>query len=148
MSYSLFRLLHLAALLVFAGALLIENMATGKQVSQRDAVHLARVDAVAGIAIAVAIVCGLILWLGVGKPAGFYSANPVFHGKLGLFALLVLAALLPWRFYRRQARTSDDPAATIEVPRTLRLLLRLELVLLAAIAVAAFLMARGIGLTN
>lgn len=142
MLYSLFRLLHFAALILFAGALVIENMAIKPSISGEDARNLARVDRACGLGALLSLVFGLVLWFWVGKPAEFYSANPVFHAKLGLFFLLLALAIYPALFFYRHRQVSQDGIA---VPRAIRLLLRLELVLMLVIPVLAFLMARGIG---
>ena len=41
MAYLLFRYLHLIAAMVFAGALIIKNLAIGRLISQQDANNLA-----------------------------------------------------------------------------------------------------------
>jgi len=142
MLYSLFRLLHLIALLALAGAVVIQNMAVGTRVSAEDVSNLGKLNrVVASSAVAVALL-GLVLWLLVGKPAAFYTANPLFHAKLGL--VLVLAALsAPVTVFLRRER--QTPGEEIAVPGGVRLALRGELFLLAAIAILAGLVARGIG---
>ncbi len=142
--YSLFRLLHFAALFLLAGALLIENMAIKPSISGEDARNLAKVDRVCGLAALLTFVFGLALWLWVGKPAAFYTANPIFHAKLGLFFLLLALAAWPALFFHRHRHTRQD---AIAVPGALRILLRLELVVMLVIPILAFLMARGIGST-
>ncbi len=143
MSYILFRYLHFIAILVLAGSLVIENMAISRRISGEDARHLARVDAIYGISAAFVFLFGLALWLWVGKPAAFYTANPLFHMKLGVFVLVALISLGPTVFF---ARNRKSTAAEITVPRALIWALRLEVVLLLTLPVLAVLMARGIGL--
>ena len=144
MYYELFRLLHFAAIFSLAGAVVIENMAIKPHISGEDARNLAKVDAVAGVSAVLVLIMGLSLWLWVGKPAAFYSANPVFQLKLGLFVLMLVLAIPTAMFFRRH-RNSD--AATIEVPRALRLAFKFQIVLLVIIPLLALLMARGIGLS-
>ncbi|MEX0619377.1 MAG: DUF2214 family protein [Pseudohongiellaceae bacterium] len=143
MLYILFRYLHFAAIAVFAGALVIENLAIGKTVSGEDARNLARVDAVYGLSAGLVFLFGLILWLWVGKPAAFYTQNAVFHAKLGLFLLIALLSIYPTVFFLRHRRSG---AEAIVVPRWIPRLLRMELVLLLIVPLLAILMARGIGL--
>ncbi len=144
MYYELFRLLHFAAIFSLAGAIVIENMAINPQISGEDARNLAKVDAVAGISAVMVLLLGLTLWLWVGKPAGFYSTNPIFHLKLGLFVLMLILAV-PTALFLRKHRNTD--LASIEVPRHLRLALKVQLALLVLIPLLALLMARGIGLS-
>ncbi len=145
MLYSLFRLLHFIVLLIFAGALVIENMAIKPELTSEDARNLARVDRVCGMTAILTLIIGLILWFSVGKPAEFYSANPVFHAKLGLFVVLAILAIKPAMFFFKQQHNKSD---SIPVPGSVRLLLRIELIVLLCIPVLAFLMARGIGLSS
>lgn len=144
MAYVIVRYLHFIAILVLAGALLIENMATTRTINGEDARNLARVDAVYGLSAALVLLCGLTLWFWVGKPAAFYSGNPLFHLKVGLFVLMGLLSLYPTRFYLRHRKST---AEQISVPRPLIWVLRTEIGLLFLLPVLAVLMARGIGLS-
>ena len=142
MMYVLIRLLHLAAILVFAGTLVIANMATRPSITGEDVTNLAKVDVVGSLAAILAFFLGLTLWLWVGKPAEFYSSNPLFHAKVGLFFLLILTALLRKYLFRHATVGPDD---SITVPGSVRFLLRVELVMLVILPILAFLAARGIG---
>ena len=86
----LVRYVHLFAVLVLAGSLIIENMAVARQISREDLRNLLKVDAAYGISAGVVLACGLGLWLAGAKPAEFYTGNPVFHAKLTLFVLVAL----------------------------------------------------------
>ena len=130
-------------MVALAGGIVIENMAIKPQINSEDARNLARVDAICGLSAVLIIIFGLILWFTVGKPADFYSANPVFHAKLGLFVLLLLIAAWPALFFFNNRKFSGD---ILPVPRTVRLCLKAEIALLIIIPLLATLMARGIGL--
>lgn len=145
MYYELARLLHFAAIFIFAGAIVIENMAIKPQISGEDARNLAKVDAVCGVSAIFVLAFGLTLWLWVGKPSEFYSSNPLFHAKLGLFALMALCAAAPTIFFNKHRKSEEE---VIEVPQLLRLLLKFQLALLVIIPVLATLMARGIGISS
>jgi len=145
MYYEFARLLHFAAIFAFAGALVVENMAIKPQITGEDARNLAKVDAVCGISAVCVLIFGLTLWLWVGKPSEFYSSNPLFHAKLGLFFLMALCAIAPTVFFNRHRKSAE---AVIEVPQLLRLLLKFQLVLLIILPVLALLMARGIGISS
>lgn len=143
MTYVLIRLLHLGAILVLAGSVVIENIAIKPLITAEDAHNLASVDRVAGIAAALTLGLGLILWLVVGKPPEFYTGNPLFHTKMGAFVLLIAAASYPAVFFNRHRSTTDEE---ITVPKPVLVLLKLEIFLLLIIPVLAYLMARGVGL--
>ena len=145
MYYELVRLLHFAAIFTLAGALVIENMAIKPQITGEDARNLAKVDAVCAVSALFVLLFGLALWLWVGKPSEFYSSNPLFHAKLGLFTLMFLCAITPTAFCKKHSKSEEE---VIEVPPLLRLLLRFQLVLLVLIPVLALLMSRGIGISS
>jgi len=145
MLYELFRLLHFAAIFAFAGALVVENIAIKPQITGEDARNLARVDAVCGISAIFVLGFGLSLWLWVGKPSEFYTGNPLFHAKIGLFLLMALCAAAPTIFFSKYRKSEED---IIDVPVHLRVLLKFQLALLVIIPLLAILMARGIGLGN
>lgn len=136
--------LHLIAVFCLAGALVIENMAVKEIISGEDARNLARVDAVYGASAIAVLVFGLSLWLWTGKPAEFYSSNPIFHAKLGLFGLIAILSIYPAMFFIKHRKSECE---RIEVPGSIQLLLKLELALLLIVPVLAFLMARGVGLS-
>lgn len=145
MSYVLFRYLHLIVAIVLVGGIIIENMATRPQINSEDAHNLSRVDAICGLSVLLLLFFGLILWVGVGKPADFYSANPVFHAKLGLFALLVIIATYPAMFFFKHRNFIGE---VLKVPTAVRVCLRLEIAIVVLIPVLAWLMARGVGLSS
>lgn len=143
MMYALFRLLHLATLLVYTGALLISIIASKPTINSEDVENLAKVDLVGSLALVLAFFFGLSLWLWVGKPPDFYSDNPLFHVKVSLFFVLILLALLRKYLMRRSVGTDTEE---ISVPSAVRVLLRVEMVVLVTLPILAFLAARGIGL--
>jgi len=144
MSYILFRYLHFIAILVLAGALLIENMASARNISGEDARNLAKVNAVYGLSALLVFLFGLTLWLWVGKPSEFYTGNMIFQLKLGIFVLVALLSLYPTGFFIRHRNSSADSLA---VPAPVIWILRIEVALLLILPVLAVLMARGVGLS-
>ncbi len=143
MIYVLFRYLHLIAVLVLIGGVLIENAATKKVITQEDARNLARVDAVCGMSVVIILGLGLVLWFAVGKPPEFYTPNPVFQAKLVLFAALLALAIKPALFFLQHRNTDEEE---ISVPNGVRLCLRAEIAVIVIMPVLAWLMARGVGL--
>lgn len=145
MLYTLFRYLHFLAIFSLAGTLVITNMAIKPVIKDEDAHNLAKVNAVYSLSAVLAFVFGLVLWLWVGKPAEFYTLNPLFLLKLGLFAFIALLSVFPSLFFVRNYRVRNRE---IPVPRSIQMLIRIELVLLVFISITASLMARGIGLSS
>ena len=82
------------------------------------------------------------------KGKSFYGTNPYFQAKLALFLVVGLLSIYPTlRFLKWRAQTKQGlaPVLAANEYKAIMLLLRIELVLLLAIALCASLMARGIG---
>ncbi|MGM0562979.1 MAG: DUF2214 family protein [Pseudomonadota bacterium] len=139
------RYVHFLSIFVLFALLTSEHLLLKPQVSRADIKRLAIIDLAYGITALVVLGAGLALWLGVGKPAEFYTKNPVFHAKFGLFILIGLLSIGPTVFFIKQRKTT---AETIAVPRALIHLIRLELTLLVLMPLLAVLMAKGIGLPS
>lgn len=139
----LIRYLHLFAVFTLVGSVIIENIAISKTLNQEDIRQLIKVDAAYGLSAGAVLLFGLALWLWVGKPSEFYTANSVFHAKIALFLLVGLLSIYPTVFFLRHRKFKGD---SISVPSSVIRVLRIELILLAIIPLLAFLMARGIGL--
>jgi putative membrane protein len=142
--YTIIRLSHFLAIFVLAIALVINNMVISPTISDEDASNLVKVDNIFRISAALVALFGLALWLWVGKPRVFYGMNLFFQLKLGLFALAALLSIYPTFFFFKVRRDATRENA---VPASVRLLMRLELLLLVIIPTLAYLMARGIGLS-
>lgn len=158
MAEALIRILHLLGAAGLAAGVVIAILAaasingtdedhTGPAVSDPDQDSeynaLARVYFYSLLAALVTLAAGLALWLLVGKPAAFFSNNPVFHAKMALFVILLgLLAWPAWYFFSR--KNSSRPPLT-EVPSAVVRLQKAALPVLLIIPVLAYLMARGIG---
>jgi len=144
MAYVLLRYLHLLAAVLFAGTLIIKNLAIGRLISQQDADNLAWLSILSLLSGLVIASCGTALWFWTGKPAEFYSENPVFQIKIGLFLALTSCLIYAAVFFNRHRKTYS---AEISIPITVRLLLRCALLCLALIPLLAWAIARGLGLS-
>lgn len=138
------RYLHFISVFVIFGTLLTEHMLLKKQLTPAEVQRIFRVDAVYGLAATVLLIVGLTLWFGdVGKPAEFYTRNGLFHAKLTLFILVGLISIWPTVFYFKNAGSNQ---AQVTVPKSVVMMIRLELLLLLVIPLLAGLMAKGVGL--
>ena len=96
----LLRYLHFICIFAIVGALVAEHLLLKPVLSRQEIARLARIDAVYGLAAIALVAVGLTLWLGgYGKPAEFYSTNPVFHTKLTLFVGIGLLSVYPTVFF-------------------------------------------------
>jgi len=149
MAYEIVRLVHFVALFVVSATVLIHYIAFAPEISREDARNLYKVDLAFWAASVVALMAGLILWLGVGKPASFYSPNSLFHTKLGLFFGMLICSIPATKFFRLEGRrdeSDDDADVKIETPTLSRSLVRGKFLTLAVIFICAYLVARGVGL--
>ena len=149
MAYEIMRLAHFAALFVVSATVLVHYIAFAPEITREDARNLYKVDLAFWAASAIAFIAGLVLWLGVGKPASFYSPNSLFHTKLGLFFGMLLCSIPATKFFRLEGRcdeSEDDADVKIETPTLSRSLMRGKFLTLAVIFICAYLVARGVGL--
>lgn len=139
--------IHMLAVLAVLAGLLIAMVASKAVIASDDLRSINMIYTMTGIALLIAAAAGMTLWLQVGKPAEFYSNNPVFHSKMGLFALLLfLTGFTAHRFRALQRQfTSAEAREDIPVPALLRRLQKATMALALVIPVLAWLMARGIG---
>jgi putative membrane protein len=111
--------------------------------------RLSGVDTGLGLTATLLLVVGLVRVFHGIKGADFYLHNPWFHAKLGAFLLAAALSLIPTvRFVRWRRALKADPAwlpPASEVA-SLRRIVRIELLLIAVILVAAAGMARYGGL--
>ena len=138
------RYVHFIAVFAIVGAIIAEQFLISSKMSRYEIKRISRIDAVYGLGAILVLAAGLILWFAVGKPAQFYSRNWIFHTKLTLFVVLGLLSIYPTVFFMKN-RKGTDLDSEIEVPKTVIILLRLELVLIIIMPILATYMSLGIG---
>jgi putative membrane protein len=146
--------LHLLALAIGLAAVLARARALAL-VARRDlgGETLRRAfaaDAAWGIAAALWIATGLWRWLaGLERAAGYYNANPVFHAKMGLLAIVLLleawpmVTLVRWRAALR--RGTEEAVALPGAARRMATISYAQAGLVVAMVFLAAAMARGFG---
>lgn len=136
------RYFHFMGIFLVVAALFAEHMLIKAEMTPQELRKVAIIDAVYSISAIVVLGAGLLLWFWVGKPAGFYTANPLFHVKVTLFVLLGGLSLYPTVFFIRQR----NAVANKIIPKAIIHLVRVELLLLFVIPLLAVMMARGYGI--
>ena len=140
----LLRYIHFISIFAIVGSLVSEHLLLKKTMTRSEIARVARADAVYGLAALTLLIVGLTLRLGsYGKPSWFYSKNWIFHTKITLFALIGLLSIYPTIFFLRQRK--GEPTEIVAIPKTVFMMLRLELLLLFVIPLLAGLMAHGVG---
>ena len=140
----LVKYVHFLCIFLIVGALVGEHLLLQPTLTRAQIKRLGVLDSIYGFSVIVLLAAGFTLWFGVGKPAEFYSANPIFHAKLGLFALIGILSAYPTIFFMRQRK--GDPEEVVELPPVIKGLIRAELFLLFLMPLLASLMAKGVGL--
>lgn len=144
---ALIRGLHLMSVLaVFVGMLIVLPSAS-TPIDRESGSQLLKIYYLKLSALLIAALTGLTLWLAVGKPASFYTDNPVFHAKLGVFAIVALVLLTQAVVIRQFLGqiTHAEKAQPAKLPRWLGASQKAVVVLFLAAPPLAYLMARGIG---
>jgi len=138
------RYVHFMAVFAIVGAIFAEQFLISKIMTRQEIKRIAKIDAIYGIGALLVLIAGFTLWFWVGKPASFYSRNWIFHTKLTLFILLGLLSVYPTIFFIKN-RKGNDLDTKIEVPGTVILLLKIELLLILVIPALGTLTSLGIG---
>lgn len=139
------RGVHLFSLLaVFLGTLIVLPSAS-VAVDKTSASQLFRIYGLKLAALLIAALSGLMLWLVIGKPASFYSGNPVFHAKLGVFTLFALLLIVQLMAVGKFVRQNPIPE---RLPKWLGYLQKTALLLFLVMPPLAYLMARGLGYSD
>ncbi len=141
----LLRYFHFVSIFTIVGVLVSEHLLLKPRLSKKEIGQLAKIDGLYGFAVLTLLGAGLTLWLGgFGKPAEFYTGNPVFHLKLTLFVAIGLLSIYPTVFFLKNRK--GNPQDIVAIPKSIFWMIRAELLLLFLIPILAGMMAKGIGL--
>jgi putative membrane protein len=143
-----FAFLHHAAALTIFITLAIELVLLKVELTRDTARSLLRMDAIYGIAAVVILVVGLTRVTYFEKGPAYYFHSGTFLAKLSLFLIVGLLSIYPtlqFLRWRKPLAAGQLPAVEPAVLRKMRMLVHIELALLAVIVFLAVLMARGIG---
>lgn len=137
------RYVHFLSIFFIIASLSAEYILLKKEMTRKEIRRLATIDGIYGLNALLLLAAGFSLWFWVGKPAEFYSKNWIFMTKLTLFIIVGILSIYPTVFFLRQRK--GDQNETIQVPSKIKMVVRLELLILFSIPLLASLMSRGIG---
>ncbi len=138
--------LHYLGLALLTAALAMELLLHRNEVTGATARKLARIDALYGTAALIVLATGLLKMTHFGKPVEYYGQNFIFHIKMTVFMIIVLLSIAPSvRFFK--ARNSS-PDSTVSYPRSVGILLKVEMALLLIMPLLGVMMAQGYGYTG
>ena len=139
---------YLSFMLCFA-ALVVERRLIKASPNRREATATVITDIFYGIAALALLVSGIFRVLYFGQGSEFYTENPLFWWKVGLYLSVGGLSLYPTVTYILWAiplRKGELPQVTEALASRLRWIINIELVGFASIPFLATLMARGVGL--
>lgn len=137
------RYLHFISIFLVVGALTGEHLLLKNRMTRKEIGRMAQIDLIYGISAITLVGAGLMLWLVVGKPADFYSSNWIFILKVGLAISMGLLSLPPTIFFLKNRKGTADEY--VDLPAYIKILIRIELLLLLLIPLCAVFMAQGVG---
>ena len=140
----LVRYFHFLAIFVMFSMLTVQHLLLKGETESTTVKKAAAFDVVYGASALIAFLCGLGLWLWVGKPAGFYNGNWIFHLKISLFILVGILSFIPTRFLLKHRKTQT----AVVVPKLVTMMLRVQLLILCILPLLAVMMANGVGYTH
>ena len=120
-------------------------------ISAETVMRVVRIDGLYGILAGLALVAGGLRVFYGAKGAAFYTHNPVFWIKLGLFLVIGLLSIPPTLNYirwRKALRSNPNALPDAAAIQTTRKLIHIEFALLFLLPILAAMMARGIGSTG
>lgn len=140
----LVRYLHFIGLFLVVGTVFAEAVMLKKVLKRSVIQTVFKIDGIYGLSALIVVGAGLYLWFGIGKPADYYSANPIFITKVVLFLVVGILSIWPTVFYFKNRKGSIDDE--VNVPSYISFILKVELFILFIILLLATSMAQGVGL--
>ena len=142
---------HYLSFMICFGALVLERRLIKANPDRADATLMVITDVVYGIAALALLLSGIARVLHYGQGSDFYTENPLFWWKVGLYLGVGGLSLYPTVTYILWAlplRRGELPQVSEALAQRLRWILNIELAGFAAIPLMATLMARGVGLSG
>jgi putative membrane protein len=140
---------HYLSFMVCFGALVLERRLIRPNPNKADATLMVITDVVYGLAALALLVSGILRVLYFGQGSAFYTENPLFWWKVGVYLAVGGLSLYPTITYILWAiplRKGELPQVSEALAGRLAWVLNIELAGFALIPLLATLMARGIGL--
>lgn len=136
------RYIHFLSIMALSTSLVAEYITLSKEVTGEQLKKAVKINAFYGVCMLLIFITGLLLWFSVGKSAEYYNSNWLFHTKLTIFTLMAALSIHPIVFLLKNRKTKQK---IIQIPKSVLLLVRIELVLLVVILLVAVLIANGFG---
>ena len=140
---------HYLSFMLCFGALVLERRLIKPNPNRADATLMVITDIVYGLAALALLVSGILRVLYFGQGSAFYTENPLFWWKVGVYLSVGGLSLYPTITYILWAiplRKGELPQVSEGLANRLAWILNIELAGFALVPLLATLMARGVGL--
>ncbi|ABX09353.1 DUF2214 family protein [Prochlorococcus marinus] len=141
--------IHYLSIILCFGALIYERLSLKIDPNRIEAISMVIADVVYGLAGLSLLISGILRVKYFGEPPEFYTHNPIFWCKVGIYVFVGLLSLYPTITYILWAiplSKNKLPVVGENLVSRLRLLINIEITGFCLIPLFATLMARGIGL--
>ena len=142
--------LHYVSFMFCFGALILERRLISANPTRNDAVVMVITDIIYGISALVLLITGILRVLYFGQGSDFYTQNPLFWWKVGLYLGVGALSLYPTINYILWAiplSKGNLPKVSDALANRLAWITNIELVGFASLPFLATLMARGVGIS-
>lgn len=142
---------HDLSFMVCFGSLVMERQLIQPNPDRSRATKMVIADIIYGLAALLLLGSGILRVLYFGQGADFYTHNPIFWAKVGVFLAVGALSLYPTITYILWViplRKGDNPQVGEALSTRLAWILNVELVGFASIPLLAALMVRGVGLPS
>ena len=141
--------IHYVSFMFCFAALAIERRLIKTDPNRQETIAMVLTDVVYGVAGIALLASGILRVLYFGQGSGFYTHNPLFWWKVGIFVVVGTLSLYPtvtYILWSIPLTKGELPVVGSVLVSRLKLVLNIELIGFAAIPIFATLMSRGIGL--
>ena len=137
------RYLHFIGIMCVMASLVAEHLLISREASPKQLQRLSIINTIYVINVALVLLTGFLAWFVVGlKPPEYYKSNWLFHIKVTLFVIVALLSIHPTMFLMKNKRSQEE---TIQTPKSIVMVIRLQLLLMLILPLLAVLMSRGYG---
>ncbi len=139
---------HILCVIIVISCLVIQRFTIKSRLKWESLKLLLKADKLYGLAAIVVATTGLLNWFYFGKGGSYYSGNTIFIIKFSLFIVVGLLSIYPtfwFSRYKRRHRSTPPERVSIDNIDRIKLVITLELAIMAIIPLLATLMANGVG---
>lgn len=135
------RLFHFLGIFLVVSSVVLELGLLKNILTRKEIIKLAKVDALYGLGSVLVVGTGLLLWLVVGKDQSYYSSGWLIYAKLIIFSVVGALSIVPtvWFFRNKKGELDEE----VSVPKNIKKIIVIELILLFLMPVCATFMASG-----